>query len=129
MKPESALSTGEPLGTAEGSAGHFGLIRLQLSTEPGLFPPFFARPSQAESPARLCPSPSLVLGANCDAPPLENAELLERRAKHFARPQKNYYADPPQIERGWKEHMFSTTGRAYSTWSTTCRWSATVIRA
>ncbi len=108
-----ALGIGEPLGTVEGSAGHFGLIRLQLCTQAALFPPFFARPSQAGSWARLCPSPSLVLGANCDAPPLENADLLQRRANHFARPQKNYYADPPQIERGWKEHMFSTTGRAY----------------
>lgn len=27
--------------------------------------------------------------------------------------QKNYYHRPPQIERGWREFMFDTTGRSY----------------
>jgi 4-aminobutyrate aminotransferase-like enzyme len=39
--------------------------------------------------------------------------LLSRRQSHFAKPQKNYYETPPQIERGWREHMFDVEGRAY----------------
>lgn len=107
------LSEGEPLGTVEGTAGHFGLMRVQLSTEAGLFPPYFCRPSQAAVWRKLSPSPSLVLGSDCDAPELDGDDLLARRTRHFAKPQKNYYSNPPQIERGWKEHMFSTSGRAY----------------
>ncbi len=107
------LSEGEPLGTVEGTAGHFGLMRLQLCTEAGLFPPYFCRPSQADLWRKLSPSPSALLGSHCDAPALDGDDLLARRTRHFAKPQKNYYSNPPQIERGWKEHMFSTTGRAY----------------
>lgn len=35
------------------------------------------------------------------------------RQAHLARPQKNYYAAAPQIERGWREHLFDVEGRAY----------------
>ncbi|MCG5477245.1 MAG: aminotransferase class III-fold pyridoxal phosphate-dependent enzyme, partial [Sinorhizobium fredii] len=62
---------------------------------------------------RLCPSPAHVLGFDCDAPPPQAAALLDRRRRHFARPQKNYYRRPPEIERGWKEHLFDVEGRAY----------------
>jgi len=41
------------------------------------------------------------------------ASLLEKRYKSLAGTQKHYYENPPQIERGWKEHLFDTEGRAY----------------
>ncbi|MGO7770809.1 hypothetical protein ACC736_38720, partial [Rhizobium ruizarguesonis] len=41
------------------------------------------------------------------------AALFARRQAHLARPQKNYYAAAPQIERGWREHLFDVEGRAY----------------
>ncbi|WKL41006.1 aminotransferase [Sinorhizobium meliloti] len=62
---------------------------------------------------RLCPSPAPILGFDCDAALPDAAGLLERRRRHYARPQKNYYRTPPQIERGWKEHLFDVEGRAY----------------
>ncbi|OJU03037.1 MAG: hypothetical protein BGN83_02085 [Rhizobium sp. 63-7] len=108
-----SLTEGEPLGTVEGSSGHFGLLRIQLASEAGLVPPFFARPSHASAWSRLSPSPSRLLGVDCDAPPPRSAEILSRRESHFAKPQKNYYTRPPQIERGWKQHMFDVTGRTY----------------
>ena len=54
-----------------------------------------------------------TVGVGIDAPAPESESLLARRHKSFAKPQKNYYADPPQIERGWKEHLFDVKGRAY----------------
>ncbi len=50
---------------------------------------------------------------NVDAASLDSTALLEQRNRHFARPQKNYYANPPQIERGLREHMLDVEGRAY----------------
>jgi 4-aminobutyrate aminotransferase-like enzyme/Ser/Thr protein kinase RdoA (MazF antagonist) len=41
------------------------------------------------------------------------ADLLARRDESFARVQEHYYADPPQIERGWRHYLMSTAGRVY----------------
>lgn len=61
----------------------------------------------------------------CDPTPLLNAQphpapaagdvdtLLRRRDASFATVQEHYYAAPPQIERGWRQHLLSTTGRSY----------------
>jgi 4-aminobutyrate aminotransferase-like enzyme/Ser/Thr protein kinase RdoA (MazF antagonist) len=40
-------------------------------------------------------------------------DLLARRDNSFARVQEHYYDDPPQIERGWRHHLMSTSGRVY----------------
>lgn len=39
--------------------------------------------------------------------------LLERRSAAFAEVQEHYYDAPPQIERGWREHLADTGGRVY----------------
>lgn len=41
------------------------------------------------------------------------ANLLQRRRLHLAEVQEHYYADPPQIERGWREHLIDTDGQVY----------------
>jgi 4-aminobutyrate aminotransferase-like enzyme/Ser/Thr protein kinase RdoA (MazF antagonist) len=56
------------------------------------------------------PRPLLGLAALPDATP---PNLLARRDESFARVQEHYYADPPQIERGWRHHLMSTAGRVY----------------
>jgi 4-aminobutyrate aminotransferase-like enzyme len=38
---------------------------------------------------------------------------LARRGNSFARVQEHYYQDPPQIERGWRHYLMSTSGRVY----------------
>ena len=49
-------------------------------------------------------------------PPLRTRrarDLLARRDESFARVQEHYYRDPPQIERGWRHFLMSTSGRVY----------------
>ncbi len=100
-------------GAALGEAGQNGRLWVQLCRLPGIVPPAFATPVQAGAWATLCPSPKTLIGFDCDAPLPENARLMEIRKRHFAQAQKNYYARPPQIERGHREHMFDVEGRAY----------------
>ena len=107
------VEPGEPIGTIAGESGRFGHLAVQLATTGGLVPPLFATPSQAEAWRHLCPSPSALLGTDCDAPPPAGEAILARRHAHFADVQKHYYKRPPQIERGWREFMFDTQGRAY----------------
>jgi len=79
-----------------------------------LEPPLFCTPSRALAWQALCPSPSALLGLACDAEPeLDPEALLARRDASFARSQKHYYADPPRIERGWRNHLIDMQGRSY----------------
>ncbi|MGX6447741.1 aminotransferase class III-fold pyridoxal phosphate-dependent enzyme, partial [Patulibacter sp. S7RM1-6] len=60
----------------------------------------------------LDPAPLLGLPAApepTDAP----ADVLDRRVAAYAPLQGHYYAAPPQIERGWREHLIDTAGRHY----------------
>jgi 4-aminobutyrate aminotransferase-like enzyme/Ser/Thr protein kinase RdoA (MazF antagonist) len=60
------------------------------------------------------PGPLLGLPAVEDAVPAERPEdLLARRDASFATLQEHYYAAPPRIERGWREHLVDTDGRVY----------------
>ncbi len=110
---------GETLGTSLAAGWDAGSeagtlpLRVQLCRDPDLLPPAFVRPDRANAWRKLCPSPSALLGFDCDAPAPESDFLLERRQAHFARPQKNYYAAPPQIERGWREYLVDVEGRSY----------------
>ncbi len=113
LEHQTAVSAGDPIGIVSGHPGSVGGLRLQLCRDGDLVPPLFSRPAHAAAWSRLSPSPSDLLGIDLDAPMPQSGELLEKRRKSFAKPQKNYYAEPPQIERGWKEHMFDVTGRAY----------------
>ncbi|MEG5264159.1 aminotransferase [Pseudomonas sp. JDS28PS106] len=104
----TTLAAGDNLGEAAGS------LLVQLCTAPELSPPLFARPSWVDAWRGFCPSPSVLLGVDCDAPPLADpVELLERRDASFARSQKHYYQAPPQIERGWRNHLIDMQGRSY----------------
>ncbi len=107
------VEAGTRIGTTFGDPTALGFMRVQLSTVADLDPPAFATAHQAEAWRRLCPSPAALLGFDCNAPLPAAARLFERRRRHFARPQKNYYRKPPEIERGWKEHLFDVEGRAY----------------
>jgi 4-aminobutyrate aminotransferase-like enzyme len=44
---------------------------------------------------------------------MDAARLLARRDESFADVQEHYYADPPVMVRGWKEHLVDATGRVY----------------
>ncbi len=103
-----ALKQGDALG--QSCVG----LTLQLCRVPGLCPPLFATPSRAQAWLALCPSPQPLLGFACEAEPLADAQaLLERRDASFARSQKHYYQQPPQIERGWRNYLIDMQGRSY----------------
>ncbi|MFY1666104.1 aminotransferase [Pseudomonas sp. Pseu.R1] len=91
-----------------------GSLIVQLCTERDVSPPLFTIPSRAAAWRALCPSPAVLLGFDCDAPePVNAVDLLARRDASFARSQKHYYQTPPQIERGWRNHLIDVQGRSY----------------
>ncbi|MDU8357783.1 aminotransferase [Pseudomonas syringae group sp. J309-1] len=108
LTPGASVLAGEVIGHGNGS------LLLQLCSAPDLGPPLFTTPSWADAWKVLCPSPAALLGFDCDAPSLpDSAELLARRDASFARSQKHYYQAPPQIERGWRNHLIDMQGRSY----------------
>ena len=108
LAPGTLVAAGDSIGQGGGS------LLVQLCSAAELNPPLFATPSWAEAWRVFCPSPSRLLGFDCDAPPLdEPAALLARRDASFARSQKYYYQAPPQIERGWRNHLIDMQGRSY----------------
>lgn len=70
-------------------------------------------PERVAAWQRLTADPAGLLGL----PPLgqrDDAEReLRRRERIFAEAQERYYEHPPQIERGWRQHLVDTTGRSY----------------
>jgi 4-aminobutyrate aminotransferase-like enzyme/Ser/Thr protein kinase RdoA (MazF antagonist) len=104
-----AIAAGREIGLVDGG----GLVRLWLTTDPDVEPVLFCPPQHVAAYRTIFLDPSPLLGFPCAAPAPRSAELLAARQAHFARPQKNYYTAPPQIERGRGEHMYDVTGRSY----------------
>lgn len=111
---EAAPGDGQALAKGQALGATCGFLSVQLCLAAALQPPFFTTPSRAAAWLALCPSPRALLGFDCDAEPLADPQaLLARRDASFARSQKHYYAQPPQIERGWRNYLFDMQGRAY----------------
>jgi 4-aminobutyrate aminotransferase-like enzyme/Ser/Thr protein kinase RdoA (MazF antagonist) len=110
------VNAGEQIGMvssdADAPAG-FGGVSVQLSHLAGPRPPFFVLPSQAAIWMRICPDPSAILGHDLRAPVPLPEVVLENREASFARVQEHYYDAPPQIERGWQEHLVDIHGQSY----------------
>jgi 4-aminobutyrate aminotransferase-like enzyme len=70
------------------------------------------RPEYAAGWLSLVADPAPLLGWPAASPPAGD-DLLTRRAAAFATVQEHYYADPPRIERGWRQHLAATGGRVY----------------
>lgn len=111
---EEAPADGQALAKGQSLGSSCGFLSVQLCLDTHIQPPFFATPSQATAWLALCPSPAALLGFDCDADPLPDPQaLLARRDASFARSQKHYYAQPPQIERGWRNYLIDLQGRSY----------------
>ncbi|WP_460417906.1 aminotransferase [Pseudomonas sp. microsymbiont 2] len=111
---EAAPANGQALGKGQALGATCGFLSVQLCLDGEARPPFFAPPSQAAAWLALCPSPRALLGLDCDAEPLVDPQaLLARRDASFARSQKHYYAQPPHIERGWRNYLIDMQGRSY----------------
>lgn len=61
----------------------------------------------------VSPDPAPLLGLPPAQPRPDAHDLLRRRAATLASVQKHYWADPPQIERGWRHHLIDVSGRVY----------------
>ncbi|MGE8372739.1 MAG: aminotransferase [Pseudomonas putida] len=111
---ENAPADGQAMEKGQSLGSSCGFLSVQLCLDIGIQPPFFATPSHAAAWLALCPSPAALLGFDCDAEPLPDPQaLLARRDASFARSQKHYYAQPPHIERGWRNYLIDMQGRSY----------------
>lgn len=88
------------------------VVTVQASALPGR-PPAYVTPHAAAVWRRLSPDPSPLLGLDLAAPEPDPARLLARRDAYFATVQEHYYDAPPQIERGWREHLVDTRAQVY----------------
>lgn len=97
-------------------------IRLEVPDAPRV--PHLVRPEYAPGWLALTVDPAAAMGLEDAGPgtPLRGysttggadaSELVARRERAFAEVQEHYYAAPPRIERGWREHLVGTDGRVY----------------
>ncbi|QKJ18973.1 aminotransferase [Microbacterium hominis] len=103
------VAPGARLGDVGGSAW-FSLSRA------GVTLPRFVPRSQAAAWRVVAADPApVILGAHAPAPAArpDAASLLDRRSRAFADVQEHYFADPPVIVRGWREHLIDADGRVY----------------
>ncbi len=110
--PGARLGTGERIGVLEGD-GSVVSLRVQVSTLPSR-PPFFVPARVAEAWAHVCPDPTPLVDPEAQLDHQTDASaLLSRRESAFATVQEHYFEEPPQIERGWRQHLFDVDGRSY----------------
>jgi 4-aminobutyrate aminotransferase-like enzyme/Ser/Thr protein kinase RdoA (MazF antagonist) len=89
-------------------------VNAQVVRAPGVLPPPYVEPSVADAWTALCPDPVSLLGLSPELGVGDDARgVLDRRDRLLAPVQEHYYARPPQIERGWRQHLVDTRGRAY----------------
>lgn len=97
-------------------------IRLEAAGAPRV--PHLVRPEYASGWLALTEDPAGAMGlreGGLDTPLRgysttgagDAAQLIARRDRAFAEVQEHYYDAPPRIERGWREHLVGTDGRAY----------------
>jgi len=105
----------EPGGALGTLAPHPARLHVQVSRARGIRPPALVPPGQGAVWRQVCPDPSVLLGLDPlpgDASGAAETLLAERDAS-FALVQEHYYARPPRIERGWREHFVDTDGQTY----------------
>ncbi|MGB3909060.1 MAG: aminotransferase [Pseudolysinimonas sp.] len=105
-----AVAAGTPLGTL---APHPARLSVQISRARGGRLPFFVPPALAEVGKLVSPDPAPLLGLTSRLGEPEPAEVLATRDAHFATVQEHYFAEPPLIERGWREHFVDTQAQTY----------------
>jgi 4-aminobutyrate aminotransferase-like enzyme len=106
----------DPAGTGDSGDSEttdLGRVTMQVTRARGTRPPFFVRPSMGALWRRICPDPSGLLGIPVAAPEWATDALLESRDATFARVQEHYYEHPPQIERGWRQHLIDVRAQTY----------------
>ncbi|MET9089796.1 aminotransferase [Streptomyces sp. NPDC004237] len=106
--PGARVRAGEELFTLPAGAR----VRISLHQYDAPDIPAFVQPECAPGWLALTADPSTLLGIPASGR-ASQPDLLARRDAVFASAQEHYYADPPQIERGWRHHLISADGRSY----------------
>ncbi|CAL4860226.1 aminotransferase [Microbacterium sp. MM2322] len=88
-------------------------LYVQRHRASGPIPPAMTTAEYATAWRRVAGDPSAALGLEPAASGTSSAEVLERRHRVLAEVQEHYYSTPPQIERGWREHLADVDGRVY----------------
>lgn len=104
------VGVGDTLGSADGPVW----IQYRPAGSGQREVPDLVRPEYAAGWLSLVADPAPLLGlTTADAGSEDGPALRRRRSESFAAVQEHYYADPPRIERGWREHLIDTDGRCY----------------
>lgn len=103
------VTAGAALGTIDGP------VWIQVRRHPSdIAVPDFVRPEYAAGWLHAVSDPAVLLGLPAAGSLFDDgAQLRERRDRAYASVQEHYYRRPPRIERGWREHLIGTDGRAY----------------
>ncbi len=104
------LTRGEEFGTSASR------LRVWLATEEiRSAPPRFVPLEELEGWEFrfLDPAPLLGISRPTRRPRPDSARELARRDAAYDPLQEHYYSTPPQIERGWREHLIDVDGRHY----------------
>ena len=115
LKPavSGAVRAGDSLGFV--AADEQGLGRLQITRRllDAAAAPLFVG-DDGEYDADGAADSSVILGLTpAPDPVLHTREQQQRRTLAVGDAAERFYANPPQIERGWDTRLISTTGRAY----------------
>ncbi len=89
-----------------------GRVEVQL-VRPGMAVPLLVPADEAPGWLALTADPAALFGLTPSVPWDQSAELLAGRACHVASVQEHYYANPPEMERGWRAQLVDTGARAY----------------
>ncbi len=108
VTPTTRVHMGEPLAIAVADRW----CDVGVSTVGVAVPPTFTTAELAPGWLSISRDPRPLLGLAASQPPAER-DLLARRNDSFASVQEHYYRTPPQIERGWRHFLMSTSGRVY----------------
>jgi 4-aminobutyrate aminotransferase-like enzyme/Ser/Thr protein kinase RdoA (MazF antagonist) len=109
-----AVAAGAPVAVVAPATGPLPAhVHAQLAlAAPGELPGL-GRASARAAWLGLCPDPSPLIGIDAAAPAHDAAELLVRRHRTVAPAQRVFYAQPPEIVRGWRHFLYDADGRAY----------------
>ncbi|MCM3501324.1 aminotransferase [Microbacterium sp. P26] len=101
---------GVPADAASGTLPARTRLSVRRSLD-GLVPPLRTTRALADAWRGVAGDPGAALGL--PSPATEADDVLERRHEVLAEVQEHYYAVPPRIERGWREHLIDVDGRVY----------------
>lgn len=120
MGVDAALSANAAVAVARGDLIGVAGDELRIRWRAGSLEPSFGeipdwvRPEVAAGWLAVLLDAAPLIGLPPSRADGEAAEaVLARRAAHFAEVQEHYFEHPPQIERGWMNHLLDTNGLVY----------------